>query len=1089
MKIIHYPFVLMLLVLLQACGSSAPVESPVAQTPTPGPNPPPEEVSACAVARLATQESDLITGPLARSRLNDFVLENPLMRVIVQKPGRNWLGIAQFGGNIIDAGLRDENGDVFGNDQFEEFILGTNVESSPNYQTVEVLSAGGEDADGNCQPAVIRATGPDDLFEIVNASTIIRAIAVGGVPLQYPPEADDVDLPLTFQTDYTLNATEQFVRVDTTMINDTGNDVSLYLTEYISGSGELEIFQSGYGFGEPFVTAPCDSCRFVVHAGHDGGSGVSYGVIHNVPGTTSVSTVGVTVMLYGRDFLDVVTAPEGTHQGNPNANQNFTVPANGTLVFSRFFAVGDGTVASILESRNAVLGLDAGTLSGQVTDANGPVQNAEIAVLSNNDDFPQNRGPNLLVVNHFRTDAQGNYSGQLPAGDYTLQLNVPGRLAGTPVDPAVTITSGAESTQNFSAPAQSALRVFVNDPNGNGLPAKVQLIGSENSPDSGEPLNSEVVLQALTVTSGVYGDENADPLPPNVVLAEYAVNDGGSGTVFLGDTGELPIEPGDYILSVSRGTRYSEDVQNVTITEGQTTVAVATLAEVVPTPNHLAGDFHVHSFQSLDAEVTDRERVANYVSEGIDFFTPSDHGFRADFSPVIADMNLGFMVASTPSTEMTTMDYGHFNAWPTNIETFSPDSEAPNTGQSTDPKTGQGAVDWGGVAPAGEDFPSLNNFNFTPQQIVAASKNDPVTPGREVVVQINHIEGHFGAGGLAIDTGQTPPVSSTDPTTRRLDPNFDDPDPDIGPGNYYTDSYDSLELWIGTSGVAGQNTAFLGENIGDWFNLLNQGRFHTGVANSDTHDRRISAMHARNIISIPAGLRNGSVVNPPAVSADPHTVADSVLEGLTTMSNAPFLIVKASNANGDQAGLELTDAFGPLSRPLPLADVNEAINLDIQIQSPDWAQFDRISVYVNGETVRHTNDLQIPTEPPRYALCDAGTVLNAPADFTVNTEVVAGTDGRERLTASVNPLSIASPGQDYWFVVRVEGTEGTSIPLWPVVPNDFVDGDDLATRSVDDRGVYSLAVTNPIYVDADGDGSWTPPGVQTHQGTPFDACP
>ena len=48
-------------------------------------------------------------------------------------------------------------------------------------------------------------------------------------------------------------------------------------------------------------------------------------------------------------------------------------------------------------------------------------------------------------------------------------------------------------------------------------------------------------------------------------------------------------------------------------------------------------------------------------------------------------------------------------------------------------------------------------------------------------------------------------------------------------------------------------------------------------------------------------------------------------------------------------------------------------------------------------------------------------------------------------------------------------------------------------RSAADTGVTAMAMTNPIYVDVDGDGQWTPPGVEntTHSGAqlPPDGCP
>ena len=67
------------------------------------------EPQSTVAARVATQ-GDLLSGPLARGVAGDFVLENEHLRVIIQKPGRQWLSIGTFGGNIIDVTRKDETG-------------------------------------------------------------------------------------------------------------------------------------------------------------------------------------------------------------------------------------------------------------------------------------------------------------------------------------------------------------------------------------------------------------------------------------------------------------------------------------------------------------------------------------------------------------------------------------------------------------------------------------------------------------------------------------------------------------------------------------------------------------------------------------------------------------------------------------------------------------------------------------------------------------------------------------------------------------------------------------------------------------------
>jgi hypothetical protein len=71
---------------------------------------PPMPPAPTAQARQADDTDDLLQGPLARSSSGDYVLENDLLRVIIQKPGRNWFGLGTYGGNIIDASAKNDDG-------------------------------------------------------------------------------------------------------------------------------------------------------------------------------------------------------------------------------------------------------------------------------------------------------------------------------------------------------------------------------------------------------------------------------------------------------------------------------------------------------------------------------------------------------------------------------------------------------------------------------------------------------------------------------------------------------------------------------------------------------------------------------------------------------------------------------------------------------------------------------------------------------------------------------------------------------------------------------------------------------------------
>jgi hypothetical protein len=115
---------------------------------------------------------------------------------------------------------------------------------------------------------------------------------------------------------------------------------------------------------------------------------------------------------------------------------------------------------------------------------------------------------------------------------------------------------------------------------------------------------------------------------------------------------------------------------------------------------------------------------------------------------------------------------------------------------------------------------------------------------------------------------------------------------------------------------------------------------------------------------------------------------------------------------------------------------------------------------------------------------------------------VAGVDGGQQLEATVGPFGINGPvnDEDYWVVVVVSGNQGTSNSMFPMNPqsltrrrcaldvcqscnansdcpgggNSCVDDNTtlaaIATNTASECGVRTLAITNPLWVDADGDG-------------------
>jgi hypothetical protein len=992
-----------------------------------------------ARAKVITQPNELIDGEMSRGELGDVLLYNDEVQVVIQKPGRVMFGIGPYGGNIIDADL--QRCDVGERDQFEEMAPLINIENTANYTSVVVLNDG-----SNGAPAVVRATGPDDLLDYINPSSTVASFGAA-----FPPAADDTDLPIDVQTDYILEAGKPYVRVETTITNLSPNPVPFYFGDVLNGSGEIEQFQPSYGFGEPLITdicpvstwqpctllgsGSCDPCSYLAYAGHDGGSGVSYGYFHDLDtrniannpiGTTAFSTSGVAVPLIGqRVAFTLIGATQPNFQvaaaGNPGDSRTIR----------RYFAVGDGSAGSIMNIRAGVQGFTTlGTVQGTVTSGGSPLPDAQVTVLG----APYAGGPVMNVVTQFRTAADGTYAGQLLAGNYDIRINKDGHEVASPDPASIVVTAGNTTTQDFTVPEAGTVVVNVTDENNQPIPAKVQLVGFDPSPN---PANTQTVL-IVNVSAGVF-DDFEDELQYGIAAVAFADR--------TGTTGQFPVEPGTYQLAVSHGPRYSAAQQNVVVTAGATTTVNVQLAKVLDTSGFIASDYHVHAINSPDAQVPNADRVATMLAEGMDFFTPSDHDFRTDFETVVNAMGVSDILATAQSAEITTFDYGHFNSWPVTRDPL---------------QLNGGGVDFGraGIAP-GMDFPAFGSFNLRPEEIFATAHADP----RANLIQVNHMRSHFNLDGLGIDTAQTPPQSTVPGAARRLDPAIP---------NYFSPDFDALEVWIGTDGRSGDLQTFVGENLGDWFNMLNQGILRSGVADSDTHQKRTTQMNARTFVA--------SAVTDPMllhVDANQDAVAANIVAGRSIGTNGPFMRIQADAAStGESASLD--DGASTM-----VSTTDGAVTITLDIQSPTWAEFDKVQFFTNAKPQPFG-----ATTPPRYrALANnacspaSGCIEKvAGVDFTVNTVNVApSVPGGDRLEATV-VLNLTGLTQDTWVVALVRGTDGVSRPLFPIIPNSLKHAGnttlaDLTDGNVGEDGVVALAFTNPIYIDADDDDVFTPPGV------------
>ena len=500
------------------------------------------------VKEITNAAADCVQGPLSRCRAGDYLLENSRVRIVVQSVQRNLFGIGGFGGQIIDADLNRGN-HALERDNFEEWSTAINIENTAHYTNLTVINDG---SDG--QAAVLRATGVDDLLDLLNPSSVLAQF---GIVLK--ASLNDHDLPVEFMTDYILEPGVPWVRVRTTVVNTGATSFKTFLGEFINGSGQLYLFQGAYGFGTPLATASCPTtaanpCNFVAYAGFGNATGVSYGYVHDVPGSSTFTTAGVTVPLLGAEVTQaLINQPVEPYELQPAGN-----PGDSATI-DRWFVVGDGSVSSIIDARNRIQSLPTGTLEGTVTLGGVPVAGAEVTVQGSLADAPQAGAlwgaTSRNVVTTAVTDAAGHYQLTLAPGSYTVGANEEGAPfeggGASPVDHPVAISFNTTTTQSIALPATGALRVIATDETAQSLPAKVSVVGFDPSIS---PKNSQSVFFGLINNStSVFSDLGSDGLTFGL-----------AATIFVdtsGDSGAVALEPGMYQVVVSRGPEYSIDKQ------------------------------------------------------------------------------------------------------------------------------------------------------------------------------------------------------------------------------------------------------------------------------------------------------------------------------------------------------------------------------------------------------------------------------------------------------------------------------------------------------------------------------------------------
>lgn len=239
--------------------------------------------------------------------------------------------------------------------------------------------------------------------------------------------------------------------------------------------------------------------------------------------------------------------------------------------------------------------------------------------------------------------------------------------------------------------------------------------------------------------------------------------------------------------------------------------------------------------------------------------------------------------------------------------------------------------------------------------------------------------------------------------------------------------FDAIELLRGEGFDPAAPAAWFNEFLQlrtDWFAMLN-------VQTPARFTKALGLSSARYSLDTPVGLARTYLKAQPALETDLSGVLAALKSGAAVASTGPFLDVSVA---GKGPG-ELV--------PGPAASVNLAINL----WRSDWLPVDELRVVVNGQVVQTLNP----------------AALNP-----------SGTD--PRLFTGVVAVPMPANGRGAWIVVEAGVPLGidSSVPYVPA-PASVLRPSGTPWSAIM-RGIYPIAVTNPIFISVGG-GDYLAPGL------------
>lgn len=598
-----------------------------------------------------------------------------------------------------------------------------------------------------------------------------------------------------------------------------------------------------------------------------------------------------------------------------------TIKPGQTYTFPFAIAVGAGDTGTLQAAHAEVLGAsaDLAPLQGTVVDDKGaPVANARVHVMNPAQD---------QAVAFARTAADGSWTSPVTPGNYAVRALADDRLDNGAQ--AISVPASGRTGVSLALGPPSAIDCAVTE-NGLPVPAKIAL----------EPVNP--VRPALPAALGEMWDRQP--------IIAFTPN----------GAAHLPVFPGQWHVTFSRGFEYDVVAQDVTAPAGGSIAAPGALIRVVNTTGWVSGDFHIHAQGSPDADDLLDAKVRAFAGEGVEVPVSTEHEFIGDFGPTAAALGLGSFMHTIAGTELTTTSTGHFNVFPL--------------------QQVAGALNNGGFLWYGKTIP----------QVMDEAKARLTPGGAAPIVQMNHprTSGMAYLDAVHFDPGSFAPLVDA---------------ADWAPPA----TWDAMEIWNGAplylfEGCPTSDATCL-TNLGlkhptayDWFAFLDHGYRVAGTGNSDSHNASLREVgYPRNYLNIGADA--------PAAITDAQ-VAAAVRGMRVSISGGPFLTISTPDA-----------AIGGLAQ---VSAPGSNVHLMIKVQAPVWmGPLDRIDVW-RGSSPANIISIDLSTLPVTSAVRYDGAIdiPTSGVDFWIVATVRGPTDVNGQSSAlwpviqePVPPFAITNP--------------------------------------------------------------------------------